>query len=778
MLEIKRNTFILNDHETFLFGGELHYFRVPKAQWADRLAAMKAAGLNLVSTYIPWQLHEPVEGQIDLHGTTADHLDLAGFMEAVKASGMMALVRPGPYVMSELTTDGIPGWLIQNYPQALALTQSGHAHHTKIFSYLHPIFVEKVKTWYKAVFDILEPLQINHGGPIVMMQLDNEVGMFQWIVNQGDYSEVTLSHFVDFLQERFVTLEAANQALNTTLNDWEDVIDGVKHLQAPYALPLHHEYGLFNRKFFTCYLNTLRDIALENGMQVPIVVNVHGFDQHDYAKRGLRYPIGLSQLKDTMAIPGSIMAGDYYIGNLVMDNYTDVIMADALTRSVQNPDQPLFSAEFQGGFQVDVPILQPTSIDLNARLCIADGMNGINYYMFVGGTNWHRSGLFGSNHDWQAPISREGTFRPSYFAIARLGKTLKALGESFVRSQLRTDVVIGWDPDVYMTEYWVHATRSMHDRLTYLRETALFGLGRSLAMNHLSYRAIDLTKPELERDGDQPVMVIGMTWMNASVQQRLADLVLKGGHLVLINEVPTLDFYGNPCTILRDALGLVQTGIEYGSLVRDGDIDGINTSELHIYAHEGGWITSERTGMTAAFTKPVGQGRLSMIGVLMHNERLFKEALWGQWFARIGIHSPLHASDRIHLSERIEGQITYLSVLNLDEYRKAIPVSKDQQALFDGHPLIVQARQGMILPLNLPITEKIRLVYSTIELIDRQPSSLTFDVTAKTAVIRLAGVHNVQVSHPASIVPTSDGVRITLTNQDEQSVTVTFGGNA
>lgn len=778
MIDIQHNTFILNGQKTFLFGGELHYFRVPKAEWASRLAAMKAAGLNMVSTYIPWQLHEQVEGQIDLHGTTADHLDLAGFINEVKAAGMVALVRPGPYVMSELTTDGIPGWLIQHYPQALALTQSGHAHHTKIFSYLHPLFVEKVKIWYKAVFEILEPMQIQHQGPIVMMQLDNEVGMFQWIVNQGDYSDETLSHFVDFLQQRYSTLDQANQALNTTLKTWDDIIPLVKDLKNPYALPLHHEYGLFNRQFFTCYLNTLRDIAIDCGMDVPIVVNVHGFDQHDYAKRGLRYPIGLSQLKDTMAVPNSIMAGDYYIGNLVMDNYTDVIMADALTRSVQNPNQPLFSAEFQGGFQTDVPILQPTSIDLNARLCIADGMNGINYYMFVGGTNWHHSGLFGSNHDWQAPIGRDGSLRPSYHAIARLGQTLNALGETLVDSTLRTDVALGWDPDVYMTEYWVKATRSMHDRLTYLRETALFGLGRSLALNHLSYIALDLSSSDIDLIQHPVLLVVGMTWMNASVQQRLADYVLQGGHLVLINEVPTLDFYGNPCTILKDTLDLVQIGIEYGSLITDEDVEGVNTSELHLYAHDHGWIRSERTGLTAAFTKKVGQGRFSMIGVLMHNERLFKEALWGKWLARIGITPRLSSSERIHLSERTLGSTRLVSVLNLDEYRKSLIVSSDGQALFDGQPLIIQARQGLLLPMNLKLNDQVTLVYSTVELIDRQEHQLTLDISAKHAVIRLAGVHNVTASHSVKQHPTDDGVLITLENLDEQSVILTFGGNA
>jgi len=775
MLNINDNTFILNQRKTFLFGGELHYFRVPKSQWAQRLESMKAAGLNLVSTYIPWQLHEQVEGNIDLHGTSADHLDLAGFMELVKSSGMVALIRPGPYVMSELTTDGIPEWLIRNYPQALARTQSGQVHRTRIFSYLHPVFIEKVTQWYKAVFTILEPMQMQHGGPIVMMQLDNEVGMFQWVVNQGDYSEITLNHFIDFLHRRYPSFDCLNDALKTQVKTWDEVIELIKDLKEPYAFALHHEYGQFNRYFFKTYISKLKDIARDFKMDVPIVVNVHGFDQHDYSKRGLRYPIGLSQLKETMSIPGSIMAGDYYIGNLVMDNYTDIIMADALTRSVQNPDQPLFSAEFQGGFQVDVPVLQPTSIDLNARLCISDGMNGINYYMFVGGTNWHNSGLFGSNHDWQAPIGRDGNYRHSYHYIARLGKTLHALGESLVCSRLRSDVTIGWDPDVYMTEYRVDATQSMHDRLKYLRETALFGLGRSLSLNHISYSALDISQAILDPIQHPILMIIGMPWMNRDVQQRCANYVTSGGHLVLLNEVPTFDFFGNPCTILSDALGLAYKGVEYGSLITYEEIEGVNTSELHLYDHEEGWITSEKSGYHAAFTKKLNHGKLSMIGVLMHNERLFKDELWGRWFKRIGIHSPFQTSERIHISERIHRSTRYLSVLNLDEVRKSLTITYHEQPLFDGHPLIIQARQGLLLPMNLSLSSKVSLVYTTVELIDQLPHQFSVDVSAKHAVICLSGVHVVNASHSITQHPTADGVLIFLNQLDEQSVTITFG---
>jgi hypothetical protein len=80
--------------------------------------------------------------------------------------------------------------------------------------------------------------------------------------------------------------------------------------------------------------------------------------------------------------------------------------------------------------------------------------------------------------------------------------------------------------------------------------------------------------------------------------------------------------------------------------------------------------------------------------------------------------------------------------------------------------------------MNLTLNQNVRLVYSTVELIDCQAQSLTFDVTAKSAVIRLSGIQSVLVSHPASILPTADGILITLTNQDEQSVTLTFGGLA
>lgn len=776
MIQIKDKKFIIQQKPTFLYGGELHYFRVPKDQWKDRLDKMKEAGLNMVSTYIPWQIHEQHEGDIDLIGKYWPENDLKSFMDLVKSSGMLCLVRPGPYVMSELTTDGIPLWLIEKYPQALALTQEGTSHHTRIFSYMHPAYLDRVKTWYKAVFDVLTPYQINLGGPIVMMQLDNEVGMFQWIVNQGDYSQLTLSYFIEFIKEKYITLAAANAQLHTEMKHWDDLLPLIKQLDHAYALSMHHEYGLFNRQFFKRYLTVLKDMANAFGMDVPIVVNVHGFDQHDYAKRGLRYPIGLSQLKDTMEIEGSIMAGDYYIGNLVMDNFTDIIMADALTASLQNPSQPLFSAEFQGGFQTDHPILQPTSIDLNSRLCIADGMNGINYYMFVGGYNWHDSGLFGKIHDWQAPIDMLGNLRPSYHAIKALGQVINALGTDFLNSKTHADITIGWDPDIYMTEYWVTATKGMQDKLSRIREIGLFGLGRQLSLNNITFDALDLSRQILDCKQTKTLIVVGCPWMNAALQQKLSDYVNQGGQLVLVNEVPAFDFYGKPCTILSSALGLKLISVEHWGFASYDEWDSINVMTMHHYDHENGFFESIKTKKTAAFVKAVGQGKLLMIGVLMDHERLFKAQLWASLLSKLDITSSYETDDRVYLSERRSDKTVYLSALNLDEIRKSLIIQRHHRVLFDGHPLILQSRQGVILPLELSLENGAILEYSTAELCARSATSLSFAVSAKDCWIKLRHLPSLTVSHPHELIKTDHAILVHLINQDEQIVVLSLGG--
>jgi len=201
--EVREGAFWLDHEPVMLRGGELHFFRVPRKSWHDRLQKMRDAGCNLVSSYIPWIWHEPQEGRVDLRGETTPERDLEAFAHDVAQHDMLFLAKPGPYVMSELQNEGIPNWLLETYPEILARNLDGSPHPTRVVSYLHPQFLRQAFRWLDAVSQVLAPLQVSRGGPLVMWQLDNEVGMLHWVTGKPDFSRDTLDRFDGYVRTRF-----------------------------------------------------------------------------------------------------------------------------------------------------------------------------------------------------------------------------------------------------------------------------------------------------------------------------------------------------------------------------------------------------------------------------------------------------------------------------------------------------------------------------------------------------------------------------------------------
>ena len=107
MLTTKGGKFFLDGKPFAIYSGAIHYFRVPREYWEDRLLKMKAAGFNTVETYTCWNLHEPREGEFDFTGM----LDIAEFLRTAQKVGLYAVVRPGPYIFAEWDFGGFPAWL-------------------------------------------------------------------------------------------------------------------------------------------------------------------------------------------------------------------------------------------------------------------------------------------------------------------------------------------------------------------------------------------------------------------------------------------------------------------------------------------------------------------------------------------------------------------------------------------------------------------------------------------------------------------------------------------
>jgi beta-galactosidase len=143
-----------------LISGEMHYPRIPRADWRARLDMAYAMGLNAISTYVFWNLHEPRYGAYDFDGEN----DVAEFVREAARVGLDVILRPGPYVCAEWDFGGLPAWLLDG--RAIALRASDDA-------YMTP-----VRAWLKRLGDELAPLQRARGGPIVAVQLENEYGAF------------------------------------------------------------------------------------------------------------------------------------------------------------------------------------------------------------------------------------------------------------------------------------------------------------------------------------------------------------------------------------------------------------------------------------------------------------------------------------------------------------------------------------------------------------------------------------------------------------------------
>lgn len=159
IFEIKDN-FYLNGKEFKVISGGIHYFRVVPEYWRDRLEKLKAMGCNTVETYIPWNLHEPKKGQFDFEGI----LDIKRYIEIAQELGLWVIVRPSPYICAEWEFGGLPAWLIADDSMKLRCN--------------YEAYIKHVKDYYNELFKILIPLQINYGGPIIFMQIENEYGYF------------------------------------------------------------------------------------------------------------------------------------------------------------------------------------------------------------------------------------------------------------------------------------------------------------------------------------------------------------------------------------------------------------------------------------------------------------------------------------------------------------------------------------------------------------------------------------------------------------------------
>ena len=382
-VEISVNSYYIekNGKPFFPVVGELHYSRYPEAYWEESIMKMKAGGINVIATYVFWNLHERKEGTFDWSGD----LNLRKFVELIGKHGLYSIVRLGPFCHGEIRNGGIPDWM---YGRPFEIRSND------------PGYLEYVDKLYAQIGRQISGLLFKNGGPVIGVQLDNEYqhshAPWEWTY-PGANREYTVA-------DR--NAAASHEQITST--------DG----RNPYA-----EYG-------KRHMATLKAIAKKHGMDVPLYTAT-GWGNAAIVEKG-SLPVTAGYAYPFWAKPSP---SPFYLFKDIQQvpDYSPVSFDTSL--------YPSIPAEIGPGIQVKHsrrPFVPYESVNPLMVRIIGSGSNGIGYYMYHGGStpvfdgkfyNEEVNGLPRINYDFQAPIGQYGQTRYHYKHLRLLHLFLDSWGE-------------------------------------------------------------------------------------------------------------------------------------------------------------------------------------------------------------------------------------------------------------------------------------------------------------------------------------------------------------
>jgi beta-galactosidase len=749
-------TMMVGDQELFLYSGEFHYFRTPNARWEDSLLKMKAAHCNAVSIYVPWNWHEPIEGQLDLTGKTDPQRDLGSVLRLLESLDLFAIVRPGPFITSEWRHGGIPDWLLTSHPEILARDVHGQTTSLDVayppITYHHPVYMAYVERWYHAVIDLIKPHLHSAGGCVIHVQVDDEPTYFNSLrlgPTAVDYNPVIVGDgrseglFHEWLRAKFGQIERLNHEYTSQYMAFGEVTppDGEPLNRAELLRCLDWYY--FKLNLINEHMGFLYHLLRDGGIDVPIsmlfpyLLPQAAFRFVEYAKRQqLDYEVTIECYPSLF---GPSVVTEDRVGYIVG-------IHEIYKSWLQGTEIPLISMESQSAMAFHLP---PGGMEELYLLTLAHGVNGLNFYMMVGGENPPGYTVkIGPSYDISAPIGIEGQIRPHYQVIQRLGQFLETHGARLAHTQTLSDLALGYYEPYEAVSLQGNSLEWGFQESYRDFNAHCFGVDPGptlmtlMSLSGLSYQMVNLETVSLaDLAQTAQLWVPGLDFMARSVQELLVSYVQDGGHLVMFPHVPNLDEHMRPCDILRSLFSVRpidrRPGTQAGrltplSFVRVGDIqemlvyDYPDTFELPSGVQPTAFDT--RTGKPCAYTVQFGQGQATLLGFKpryawdahLHNKRFVNQIAD---MASVRRHAMADSWEFV-VTERVGEGYAYVFVVNPVDLSHGTriaytdPVDGKTRYLPELLDQVVLPRQGgLILAVRCPIPgAQVEVLHSTSQL--------------------------------------------------------------
>lgn len=735
---IRDNSFYLGGNRIFLNSGEIHYFRIRHELWDRHLDEAVNAGLKAVSTYVPWAWHEEEEGVFDFDGTSCPEKDLNGWLRKCSEHGLHAIVKPGPFILAEFRGAGLPDWFLEKYGEAVRMrTRRGTRVMSDGVSLFGSDYLEKVGNWYDHVMPLIRSHELQAGGPVIMMQVCNEIGVFSWLARQADYGNAVRERFISWVEERYKTINEVNSQWGTCYGSF-DGIELPPDGQEPYASKgdrgRDHAWHSFWRRYYGDYLRMLTAMIREKGVTVPLYHNLPGWIYGN----GYEFPVNITMYDDLFRDKSEIIFGVDHIPEFVSyRNLHDDRIINDITGAMQGRG-PLFAAEFQSGSREYHVVTNPREMELFYKASIANGLRGWNFYMFSQGRNVARRGYSGDTFYWFTPLDAEGRRGTAFDTVQKMSRITGVSEEIIVSSERRAEICVLFYPPYYATELERPAGEAAG--LTFvasaIRRPAFFdGLLKALQVLNIEYDMADLNSASpVSLDRYRQVWVFATDEMDAPAQKTVAGYIAGGGHAVIYPYLPDRETSQQPCTILRDAIGAAPSGTEVidSPLIDLIDLCDIKCSNPQVVFTPESLAGAEviaRTikGTPCGFEKGVGKGKVTFTGTWpgfdTEAHRQYYETLLQRSGARLRNTSSdngfLIARERFtpdgrallfaanYYNEELTGRVTYTHPVTGE------PVTFPMAAGETKWPPLM----AVLTPVCMKLTEKIDMLHSTSDIL-------------------------------------------------------------
>ena len=735
---IKEDSFYLNDKKVFLNSGEIHYFRIKRELWDKHLDEAKEAGLTTISTYVPWAWHENEEGIFDFDGASCPERDLKGWVERCQAHGLHCILKPGPFILAEFRGAGLPDWFLDEYRNEVKMRNSkGEIFPSDGVSLFNQKYLDKVTLWYDKIMPFISERQVSAGGPVIMMQICNEIGVFSWLAHQADYCDEVKERFISYLSKKFKSIGEVNSLWGTNYKDFARVElppDGKEAYASKADRGRDHEWHSFWRTYYGDYLRMLTTMARDRGVTVPLYHNLPGWIYGN----GYEFPVNITMYEDLFEDKSEIIFGVDHIPEFVSyRNLHDDRIINDITLAMQG-NKPLFAAEFQSGSRENHVETNPREMELFYKASVANGLVGWNYYMFSQGRNPRHKGYSGETFYWFNPLTPEGERKSAFPLVQRMNKILNTSEGLIVNAKRKAEVCVLFYPPYYATELERPVEKECGLQFTpsAIRRPAYFdGLLKVLQMLNIDYDMADLNKATADTLVKyKQVWAFSTDEMNAREQQTLVDYTKAGGNCVIFPYLPDREMSQKSCTIIRDALSISPSGSEtIDSPLIDiydfKDIKCANPQSIFTEESLAGAEIIARTirGSACGFTKTLGKGSVihlgTWIGFDTEGPKPVYEAILNKSTAKLRQAN----SDNYHINVRERFTNDQSAVLFIGNYYNedqsgkvtythpesgemiAIPYSKGE--------MLWPALYSVLTPVCLQVSAELKILHSTSDIL-------------------------------------------------------------